>query len=378
VQRRVAHGDAGEFGGLEVGDRRHRAGAADLRADLQTRVVAESRRELVGERPAWRARRAPELAAAVQAVDLGDGAVEFVRQFVALLFELVADRRALRRCRGDAGRLGDLRSPTRRAVGAAPGACEIDAFDVTDGKRDEVEWPALDHARIEQLERAGNGVASVAERAFAARLLALLQAANPRRLMITSPRISMRAGNGPGPASAAAGCGSCADCASGPRPGCRRRATGRAQHAVFVEQVGAGAVELRLATPRRAVSSGRSAACATRSSKSRTSSAAISDSMLPIGARCGTVGNVPPFGSGAPTRWVGESGGDQFWVRLLRACATDEQDVVFRVGEVAVAAVVVLIVRGRMLARSSARRWAAVTGQFVASDERMGQVQAAR
>jgi hypothetical protein len=66
--------------------------------------------------------------------------------------------------------------------------------------------------------------------------------------------------------------------------------------------------------------------------------------MLPIGARCGTVGNVPPFVSGAPTRWSANRG-NEFWVSRFELAQLDEQDVVFRVGEVAVAAVVVLIIR---------------------------------
>ena len=250
VQRGVAHGDAGELGGLQVRDRRDRAGAADLRADPLDARAGEARLELVGERPPRRARGAAELRLQGDVVDLGDRAVHLVRELVAAGLEVVVVGVQRREIASRHGGFGDGEAP-RRQLFAKRGVCrDFDALDVTDGEGEEVQRPPLDHSWVEQLERARDGVARVAERAFAAGLFALLQRREPtlghddlaadldaRGEGAVARQLGRKVADGAQVASQVL--------AGLPVPA-RQPAH---QHAVLVEQVGADAVELGFTAP---------------------------------------------------------------------------------------------------------------------------------
>ena len=72
--------DAADIDRLEVGDRRQRAGAADLDQDVVQPRARLLGRELVGDRPARRAADEAQPLLPVDAVDLVDDAVDVVGQ----------------------------------------------------------------------------------------------------------------------------------------------------------------------------------------------------------------------------------------------------------------------------------------------------------
>ena len=88
--------------GSSIGDRRDRAGAADVRLEVAQDRRDLARRELVGDRPARKLRRRAERGALREVVDLDDEAVDLVRQLVALVLPLMhrSDQRVpvARRC----------------------------------------------------------------------------------------------------------------------------------------------------------------------------------------------------------------------------------------------------------------------------------------
>ena len=95
VQRRVLHHHAADRDRLELGDRRQRAGAADLDLD----VAHDGRRllggELVRDRPARAARHEAEPLLPVEAVDLVDDAVDVVVERGALRLDLAVEGQQL-------------------------------------------------------------------------------------------------------------------------------------------------------------------------------------------------------------------------------------------------------------------------------------------
>ena len=185
-----------------------------------------------------------------EVVDLGDDAIQFVRQCVTLLFEFVTEGEDLGEVLGRSGRCRDGKTPGGQLLAELFVRAKGKAFDVTDGKRQEVERAALDDSRVEQLEGAGHGVARVAERAFAAGLVALLQRReadlghdhfaadlDARRERTWAGELHRQIANGQQVARDVLATLAVA----------ARQATH--QDAVLVEQVGADAVELGFATP---------------------------------------------------------------------------------------------------------------------------------
>ena len=80
VQRRIGDDDTAHGDGLELCDRRQRAGSADLDLDgLEHRRCLLSR-ELVRDRPTWAARHEAEPLLQVEPVDLVDDAVDVVAE----------------------------------------------------------------------------------------------------------------------------------------------------------------------------------------------------------------------------------------------------------------------------------------------------------
>ena len=117
VQGGVGDDDAADGHGLELGDRRERAGAADLdvdRLDDRHRLLGW---ELVRDRPARRARDEAEPLLQREIVDLVDDAVDVVAERRPLLLDRVVLREHLRRPSGrawsadwSAGRSGRMAS----------------------------------------------------------------------------------------------------------------------------------------------------------------------------------------------------------------------------------------------------------------------------
>ena len=90
VQRRHADRRAADEHRLEHGERRRPPGAADRHLDVAQHGGALLGRELVGDRPARRPRREPELLALVDVVDLHDDTVDLVAEVVAVLLPVLA------------------------------------------------------------------------------------------------------------------------------------------------------------------------------------------------------------------------------------------------------------------------------------------------
>ena len=95
VQRRVLHHDAADRHRLELGDRRQRAGAADLDLDVPDDGRRLLGREFVRDRPARRARDEAEPLLPVEPVDLVDDAVDVVIEAGALRLDLAMERQQL-------------------------------------------------------------------------------------------------------------------------------------------------------------------------------------------------------------------------------------------------------------------------------------------
>ena len=85
VQRGLPHDGARDPHGLHDGERRGPAGAADAHDDVEELRVHLLGRVLVGDRPARRAARRPELVVQCELVDLHDDAVDLVLDGVAVL-----------------------------------------------------------------------------------------------------------------------------------------------------------------------------------------------------------------------------------------------------------------------------------------------------
>ena len=79
-RRGARHHHAADIDRLEIGDRRQRAGAADLDEDAVQPRARLLGRELVGDRPARRAADEAQPLLPVDAVDLVDDAVDVVGQ----------------------------------------------------------------------------------------------------------------------------------------------------------------------------------------------------------------------------------------------------------------------------------------------------------
>ena len=100
VQRGVLHDDAADADRLELGDRRQRAGAADLDLDVVEHGDGALGREFVRDRPARAARDEAEPLLPVEPVDLVDDAVDVVVELGAALLDMRGGRRSAPRPNG--------------------------------------------------------------------------------------------------------------------------------------------------------------------------------------------------------------------------------------------------------------------------------------
>ena len=95
VQRRVLHHDAADCDRLELGDRRQRAGAADLDLDILDDGGRLLGRKFVRDRPARRARHEAEPLLPVESVDFVDDAVDVVVEAGAPRLDLAVELQQL-------------------------------------------------------------------------------------------------------------------------------------------------------------------------------------------------------------------------------------------------------------------------------------------
>src|SRR5579862_2173357 len=127
VERRPGDGRAGDLHRAEMRDGGQRPGPSDVRNDVLEMRLDLLRRELVGDRPAWRPGHDPEPLLVVEAIDLDDDAVGLVRQVVAGLapalgegdHALDVEAGVVVRIHDEADRL-EARQRGRLAVDAAP------------------------------------------------------------------------------------------------------------------------------------------------------------------------------------------------------------------------------------------------------------------
>ena len=108
---RAAHHHAADGHGLEIGDRRQRAGAADLNEDAFEFCGRLFRREFMSDGPARRAADEAEPFLPVDAVELVNDTVDIEGQAVALLFDLAVIGEELRRGFADPRRLIERKAP---------------------------------------------------------------------------------------------------------------------------------------------------------------------------------------------------------------------------------------------------------------------------
>ena len=92
VQGRALHDDAADGDGLQPRDRRQRAGASDLNLDAVEERGRAFGRELVGNRPTWRAGRITETGLKREIVDFVNDAIDVVAERRALRFNRVIMR----------------------------------------------------------------------------------------------------------------------------------------------------------------------------------------------------------------------------------------------------------------------------------------------
>ena len=175
MQRRVLHHDAADRHRLELGDRRQRAGAADLDLDGLDDGGRLLGGELVRDRPARTARDEAEALLPVEPVDLVDDAVDVVVERGALLprsrdetaSSSSTDRHILRQ------RIG-LEAARRKPFDHAGLGLGRHRAHLAPGIGEEAERPRRGDRRVDLPQRAGRGVARIGEHLLAGlRLLAL-------------------------------------------------------------------------------------------------------------------------------------------------------------------------------------------------------------
>ena len=175
VQRGVGYDHAADGDGLELGDRRQRAGTADLDLDAAQDGSGLLGRELVRDRPARAARDKAEPLLQVEAVDLVDHAVDVVAQGRALQAGLAVVGEQL--IGVAAARHARVHRQAPAPVGLAHAGLGVggQARSVAPGVGEEAERAGGGDGRVELAQRAGGRIARIGEDPFAGRRLGLVQ-----------------------------------------------------------------------------------------------------------------------------------------------------------------------------------------------------------
>ena len=175
VQGGVGDDDAADRHGLELGDRRQRAGASDLDLDR-----LDDRRRLFGGklmrgRPARRARHEAEPLLQREVVDLVDDAVDVVAERRPLLLDRAVLRQHFRGRAAELGQgIGRQAEARHRLDGAELGRGDGRAR-FAPGIGEKLQRPLRGHARIELAQRARREIAGIGEHRLARGRLARIE-----------------------------------------------------------------------------------------------------------------------------------------------------------------------------------------------------------
>ena len=161
VQRGVLHHDAADGDRLELGDRRERAGAADLDLDVLDDGGRLLGREFMRDRPARRARHEAEPLLPIEAVDLVDDAVDIVVEAGALRLDVAVElQQRVDRAAHLGQRIG-LKAATLEPFDHAGLGVGRHLAHLAPGIGEKAERPRCGDRRVELAQRAGRGVARI-------------------------------------------------------------------------------------------------------------------------------------------------------------------------------------------------------------------------
>ena len=163
VQGRVLHQHAADIHRLQPCDRRQRAGAADLDADILQHGHCLLGRELPGDRPARRAADETQPALQRQVVDLVNHAIDVVAETGAFQRDLAPGSRRPRPRSSDVATAGSPGIPSRANVEIVPMGIRdrLARFALRIGEQRQ--RSCRGDARIELTQAAGCGVARIGE-----------------------------------------------------------------------------------------------------------------------------------------------------------------------------------------------------------------------
>ena len=161
VQRGVLHHDAADGHRFELGDRRQKAGAADLDFDVPDDGRRLLGREFVRDRPARIARHEAEPLLPVEAVDFVDDAVDVVVEAGAPRLDLAVEfQQRIERAAHFGQRIGLKAAMLEPFDHAGLRLCRHFAH-LAPGISEEAERPRRRDRRVELAQRAGRGVARI-------------------------------------------------------------------------------------------------------------------------------------------------------------------------------------------------------------------------
>ena len=176
VQRGVLHDDAADGDRLELGDRRQRAGAADLDLDVAEDGGRLLGGEFVGDGPARRARDEAEALLQIEAVDLVDDAVDVVAEPGALALDVAVGVEHLLHGGGELRQRVERKAPICQRPIDAPLGVGRELRRLAPGIGEEVQRARRGDGGIELAQRAGRGVARIGEGPLAALRLPVVEA----------------------------------------------------------------------------------------------------------------------------------------------------------------------------------------------------------
>ena len=174
VQRRVLHQHAADIHRLEPRDRRQRAGAADLDADVLQHGHRLFGGELPGDRPARRAADEAEPALQRQVVELVDHAVDVVAETGTFHRDLRLERGGIGLAVQQARQRVHLEPPFAQTLQIMPVGIGDRLARFALGIGEQRQRPLRGDARIELTQAAGGGVARIGEHLVARRGLRLV------------------------------------------------------------------------------------------------------------------------------------------------------------------------------------------------------------
>src|SRR5262249_11173361 len=163
VERGAADGHSADVHRLQFSDWRERPTPADADPDLFEARARLLRREFVRGRPARRPADHAEALLPVEAIDLVDHAVDFVRQLRTLILDLVVKGQHFFDALAQPGKRIDRKSKAAQPGQELPVGIGQRLADLASGIAKEAQWTLGRDSRIELTQAAGSGVARVGE-----------------------------------------------------------------------------------------------------------------------------------------------------------------------------------------------------------------------